>query len=175
MILGFAIALGIAIGMVVGALVFGVLAGVPSAHWISQRITNFLMFTPTERFAKPLPEMGRAATLALHGKVKEAAGLYEEFLVDHAEMKEIHLCLVELAYGPLQDEEYGVEILARAERDLVYESDRDGVRQHAAMIQKGELLPLKHLGWCDLSKGDHSGVEVPELIKGRILPQPESA
>ena len=169
MILAFAQALMGALVMVGSALLFGILAGFPSALWISQKMTNFLMFTPTEKFKKPLPEMGRASTLALQGSVHEAAALYEEFLVDHSEMKEIYLCLVELALGPLQDEDYGDEVIARAEEALCYESDRAGVRQHAEAIRKRELLPLKHLGWFDFSESNDFDLQVPEIIKGRVF------
>lgn len=72
---------------------------------------------------------------------------------------------------PLQDEEYGDDAIARAEKALYFESDRDGVRRHAAAIRNRKLFPLKHLGWCDFDENDDLEVRVPELIKGRILPK----
>ncbi|MGC6425678.1 MAG: hypothetical protein ACON5H_01630 [Akkermansiaceae bacterium] len=167
----FAKGVAMAFGMLGGALIIGIIAGLPSALWVSQKMTNFLMFTPTEKFKKPLPEMGRATTLALAGKVREATHLYEEFLLEHPEMKEIHLCLVELAFGPLQDEEYGNAIIARAERCLEFESDRDTVRHHAEVVRNQELIPLRHLGWCEVSAQEQPDVGIPELIKGRVLPK----
>lgn len=157
------------------ALMLGVALGIPAALWLSQKITNFLTFTPTEKLRKPLPLMGQASTLAMQGDLEAATEKYEEFLFDFPEMKEIYLYLVELVIGPMKDEKYGDDILARASENLPYSSDLALLLSHADSIRKKELIPPKHLEWCDIPKSDHSDVRVPELIKGRMLTVPRPA
>ena len=151
-------------------ILIGVAVGVPVSFWMSQKMANFLSFLPTEKFRKPTPLLGRAATLALAGKVSEAADQYESFLADHPQNKDLYFYLVELAAGPLQDPGYLKNILQRAENSLEYASDLQSLKEHARAIQKRELIPLKHLNWCKTPQVDRPDVVMPEILKGRFLP-----
>lgn len=116
--------------------------------------------------------IGRASTLAINGDLSGAAEKHEEFLLDNPEMKETYFYSVELALGPMKDEKYGDDILARASEHLPCASDLASLLSHADAIRKKELIPLKHLVWCDILKLDHPDVRVPELLKGRMLTIP---
>jgi hypothetical protein len=160
-------------GVLLVLLIIGISCGLPLGLWLSQKMTNVLMFLPTEKFARPVPQVGKAAGLAIRGEVEKAALLYESFLSDHPEEKELYLYLLELALGPLQDEAYAGKVLMRADENLEYESDREAVRQHAEILRRGELIPLRHLGWCQHTHGDHPKVRVPEMLKGRMFKLPD--
>ncbi|MDB4271172.1 hypothetical protein N9881_00445 [bacterium] len=171
MLLGFLKMLVIAVGTVVGALIVGIACGLPVSFWISQKMADFLSFLPTEKFRKPTPQLGKAATLAMNGKIYEAAAEYESFLQDHPESKELYFYLVELAAGPLEDPGYVRNILERAEGALEYQSDVEALREHARAVQKRELIPLKHLNWCSCPQVERPQVAVPEILKGRFIPE----
>jgi hypothetical protein len=111
--------------------------------------------------------MGKARTLAMQGKVNEAAALYENFLLNHPRNPEIHSRLIELAYGPLQDTQYGERVVARATKRL---SKRDGeaARALSESIICGQLFPLRHLGWCKDATPEHPQVEIPNILKGQF-------
>lgn len=165
------IMIGGLLGLVFFLALFGIIAGLPTAHWLSQKMANFLSFQPTEKLHSPMPLLGRAATLAMNGEINQAADEYEMALVDHPEMKDLYFSLVELAAGPMQDSAYLKNILQRADERLEYRSDFENLLKHANAVKERKLIPLRHLNWCESPDVVHPVVEVPEILKGRFIDQ----
>ena len=145
----------------------GIFMGIPVSHWIGRVMGDYLAGAPTEKFTESLPMMGMASTHAMRGELNEAVALYEQFLLTHPREMEIYVRLAEIAYGPLQDQEYGDKVLERAKKNLPKQQFR-AVADLSIAIVKKELFPLKHLGWCDDEVEDKPVVEIPEVLKGQF-------
>ena len=141
----FLIAVAIIFLTVAGCVLFGIIAGYPTAHWISQKMAEILSCLPMEKFTKPQPALGIPATKVKRGDLQGAVESYEELLVDHPHEKEIYFRLLEIARGPMRSSEYAEEILQRGLLNLTRDSERRALLHFSQDLEDGGFKPLKYL------------------------------
>lgn len=123
----------------------GIVVGYPVAVWVGRKLGGFLTFLPAERFDKAPPALGIPAAMVMHGDLKGAVLEYEKLLLSHPREREIHARLLEIALGPLADEDYGAAVLNRALHALKDKSDHVWLRELASDIREGRYQPLAFL------------------------------
>lgn len=156
-----------AIFTIAGLALAGIVFAIPFTHWISGKMASFLSFFPTTKFNKRQPQISHGIALSMQGRLHEAAKLYEGFLKEHPENLELYFNLIDLAFGPLDEPEYGQAMIKYADKRL-NKRGRDMIRQRRDAILTGHLYPLKHLGWRKDEKSNHPEVAIPEALKGQF-------
>ncbi len=156
--------------LMAAAALLAVFLAIPVAAWLSQKVADVLSFFSTERFRKPPPLLSRGDALAMQGKVGDAFHVFRQFLKEHPQDLEVYCRLIDLAYGPMQDEGLGKAILAFGKKRLNQRGKRVITERRNAVLS-GEVYPLKHLRWRKEREVDHPQVEIPEALRGQFAPK----
>jgi len=157
----------VAVFIVAGLALGGIIFGIPIARWLGEKLGNILSFLPTEEFNKIQPLISQGIALGMQGRLHEAAFAYEKLLKTHPANLELYCHLLDLAFGPLNDHDYGEVLIKRGDRRL-NERGRNYLRLHRDHILTGRSYPLKHLGWRKDARKDHPEVAIPEALKGQF-------
>lgn len=153
--------------MVAGLALGGIIFGIPIAKWIGEKIGDVLSFLPTEKFNKIQPLISQGVSLGMQGRLHEAAFVYERYLKKHPDNLDLYTHLLDLAFGPLNDYDYGEVIIKRSQKYL-NKRCRRVLKHHRDSILNGSYTPLKHLGWRKDTRNDHPQVTIPEALKGQF-------
>jgi len=138
--------------------IIGVIPGWPVSQWISDKISSFFLGLSTERFDKPQPLIGNAASKAIKGDVTGALTDYKKMLKSHPKNAELYLRIMELAYGPLQRPDIGDEVLTAALKKIESKKERKMLKRLGTALKEG-----KHLGWLNNLE---RGIQPPLLHLG---------
>ncbi|WP_193210935.1 hypothetical protein [Luteolibacter marinus] len=142
---GFIGSVGLILLMIGGVAAIGIATGYPASLWISARLADLLSFLPRERFDAPQPPLGIGAARAAQGDFEGAVDAYEEMRERHPEVREIHVRLLEIVLGPLDDPIRGEAILQRGLAALQSEDDRAVLRKVSEAIRSGDRRPFAYL------------------------------
>lgn len=119
----------------------GFLVGMPVANFLGERLSQFFLGSSAERFDKPQPLIGKATAKAIRGDVEGARADLEEMLIEHPLNAELHLRLIELAYGPMTDKELGRRLTLRALRTISDEHERETIKTRARSLRDAKSAP----------------------------------
>ncbi|YCM42832.1 hypothetical protein V2O64_16105 [Verrucomicrobiaceae bacterium 227] len=157
----------VAVFIVAGLAIAGIFFGIPIARFLGGTLAGLLAIFPTEKFQKSQPLISQGIALGMQGRLHEAAYVYERFLKKHPRNLELYCHLLDLAFGPLDDHEYG-EILIKRGDKFLNKRGRNFLRVHRDSILTGRFYPLKHLGWRKETRSNHPEVAIPEALKGQF-------
>ena len=156
-----------AVFLVAGLSIAGVVFGIPITNWIGGKLASVLSFLPTEKFSKSPPLISQGIALGMQGRLHEAAFVYEKFLKAHPDNLELYCHLLDLAFGPLHDHEYGEVLIKRGDKRL-NKRGRKFLRVHRDAILSGASYPLKHLSWRKDPRKEQADMAIPEALKGQF-------
>jgi len=152
-----------------GVVCLSIIAGWPTAQWLSERLAYFLSAWPDEKYDVPPPRLAMAASLAAQGDLEGALTFYEKLMQDHPQEEEVYHRMLEIVLGPLDRPAQAEEILHRGLTTLEAPRAQAALVRLFGELKAGTYRPMVYLRKADDARGTAfpapRNVPVPPLLR----------